>query len=168
MFLCLLFIAATTAAADAHAEDLTPLEVTTGWSSTWGYIDRSGRWVIPPQFNRADLFSEGLARVQVHGKDGFIDLAGRLVIAPQFDLAGHFAEGLAPVMLGRKWGYIDPTGYRVIKPQFDWPGTFSDGRACVELLHRDWDKATQGPEPPIWFYIDRDGRRLASPGRRCP
>jgi len=31
----------------------------------WGYIDRSGRMVIPPQFERAGRFFEGLASVTV-------------------------------------------------------------------------------------------------------
>jgi len=29
----------------------------------WGYIDRAGRWAIPPQFVKVDDFWGGLARV---------------------------------------------------------------------------------------------------------
>jgi hypothetical protein len=49
-------------------------------SVPWGYIDRSGQFVMPPQFGRAVSFSEGLAYVQGEGIDGFIDHTGKLVI----------------------------------------------------------------------------------------
>ncbi|MCS7073723.1 MAG: WG repeat-containing protein, partial [Bacteroidia bacterium] len=29
----------------------------------WGYVDSSGRLVIPPQFDEVDHFSEGMAAV---------------------------------------------------------------------------------------------------------
>ena len=31
----------------------------------WGYIDRQGRWVIAPQFARAERFYDGRAQVDV-------------------------------------------------------------------------------------------------------
>ncbi len=53
--------------------------------------------VIPPQFDQADSFSEGLARVKIGNKWGYIDKKGKLVIQPQFDEAASFSEGLALV-----------------------------------------------------------------------
>lgn len=40
----------------------------------WGFINDRGKYVIPPQFEDAGSFSEGLARVQVDGKYGYIPL----------------------------------------------------------------------------------------------
>lgn len=42
----------------------------------WGYIDTSGKYVIPPQFTRADPFIDGLARV---GMLDYIDKTGAYV-----------------------------------------------------------------------------------------
>ena len=38
----------------------------------FGYIDKTGKLVIPAQFDDADNFSEGLAGVYTHGKWGYI------------------------------------------------------------------------------------------------
>src|SRR5262245_32107903 len=68
-----------------------------------GYIDRTGKIVIKPQFDGATDFSEGLAVVAVHEggyKEGYIDETGKMVIPPQFDKATAFSEGLALVGIG--------------------------------------------------------------------
>ena len=66
-------------------------------ASKYGFIDKSGKVVIEPQFDDADLFSEGLVLVEKDGKWGFIDKSGKVVIEPQFDDAEPFSEGLAKV-----------------------------------------------------------------------
>ena len=77
-----------------------------------GFIDKTGRIIIEPQFEDASDFSEGLAKISIHGKYGFIDKTGRIVIKPQFDKASDFREGLATVGIApdkysrEKWGFI--------------------------------------------------------------
>ncbi|MGH7823627.1 MAG: WG repeat-containing protein [Candidatus Binatia bacterium] len=86
----------------------------------WGYIDKTGKYVIDLQFDYAGAFREGLAVVLVDGKEGYIDRAGRFVIKPQFDYKTlGFSEGFAVVRIGKKYGYIDNWGKYVINPQFD-------------------------------------------------
>lgn len=52
-----------------------------GSKKRYGFINRSGRLVIPCRWNRVCGFSEGLAAVEdEHGKWGFIDNKGKLVI----------------------------------------------------------------------------------------
>ena len=75
----------------------------------WGYIDKTGKIVINPQFDSATSFSKGLARVVIGDKWGYIDKTGKIVINPQFDSAASFCDGLARVVIGDKWGYIDKT-----------------------------------------------------------
>ncbi len=65
--------------------------------SKYGFIDKSGKVVIEPQFDDAEPFSEGLAKVEKDDKYGFIDKSGKVVIEPQFDDAEPFSEGLAKV-----------------------------------------------------------------------
>ncbi|MEM4657917.1 MAG: WG repeat-containing protein, partial [Candidatus Methanosuratincola sp.] len=77
----------------------------------WGYIDTRGSEVIPPDFDAAASFSEGLAAVGFGGVVGYIDRSGRLVIEPRFKMGYYFTEGVALVELeGGGWGYIDRSG----------------------------------------------------------
>jgi hypothetical protein len=79
----------------------------------YGYIDRTGGVVVPPQFDDAGDFSEGLAWVCVGecgapplrrppGKRrfGYIDARGRFAIEPRYQWAGDFSGSLAQVCSG--------------------------------------------------------------------
>jgi len=50
----------------------------------WGYIDKSGDYVINPQFDYAWDFSEGLARVRIGDRRGYIDKTGMFVWGPSY------------------------------------------------------------------------------------
>ena len=84
----------------------------------YGFIDRNGKTVIPPQFDLTYGFSEGLAAVQIGKKWGYIDKTGRLVIAPQeFWNVKPFHNGLAQVQTrDGSVGYIDRSGKYVWGP----------------------------------------------------
>lgn len=116
----------------------------------WGFIDRTGKIVIEPQFRCRHTggpscgFHEGLAAVGVGDNWGFIDKTAKFVINPQFSDAGHFSEGLAPVRKG-EWGFIDKTGRMVIRPQFHDADSFSQGLAVVRMLQK-------------WGFINKTGR----------
>ncbi|SAL87411.1 KWG Leptospira [Caballeronia arvi] len=116
----------------------------------YGYVDRTGRVVIAPQFELTLMnqlggsFVEGLAVVEFgtsatptrraqRGKFGFIDKAGRLAINPQYDFASSFSDGLAVVEVDGKYGYIDHTGNMIIEAQFEQADSFSEGLAWVRL-----------------------------------
>ncbi|MCW5316956.1 S-layer protein [Nostoc sp. KVJ3] len=58
------------------------------------YIPGVELFAIPPQFDAADDFVEGFARVQKGNQWGYIDKTGNFVISPQFDEAHPFSEGL--------------------------------------------------------------------------
>lgn len=55
------------------------------------YIPGMDFVVILPQFDQADSFYGGLARVKIGNKWGYIDKKGKLVIQPQFDEAASFS-----------------------------------------------------------------------------
>jgi len=101
----------------------------------------TGSLVIPPQFDSAGPFSEGLAAVETGGKEsgkwGYIDKSGNLAIAPQFDRAEAFSEGLAAVRRGDdktgKWGFIDKSGKYAIAPKWEHVTAFSRGLAVVRI-----------------------------------
>ncbi len=97
----------------------------------YGYIDKTGKIVINPQFTDSSSFSEGLAKVRIGKKYGYIDRTGKLVINSRFVWASDFSEGLAAVLKGGKFGYIDIAGGIVIEPLFDDAKDFSEGLAIV-------------------------------------
>jgi hypothetical protein len=55
--------------------------VQTGGKS--GFIDRTGKVVIAPQFDDCTSFTDGLAAVMVGGKLGYIEHTGKYVWEPQ-------------------------------------------------------------------------------------
>ncbi|MGO6694940.1 WG repeat-containing protein [Rhizobium johnstonii] len=84
-----------------------------------GYSDRqTGEELIPQMFERAMLFSEGLAAVRINGLFGYINTAGKVVIEPRFDLAGPFHDGFAEILVGQHTGVVAETGKVVLEPQF--------------------------------------------------
>jgi hypothetical protein len=120
------------------------------FNGKYGYINPKGEYVINPQFEWADFFSEGLAPVRIDGKHGFIDKKGQIAINPQFEWVDFFSEGLAPVKIGDKWGFIDKKGKIVINPLFEWADPFSEGLASVMI----GDK---------WGFIDKKGKIVINP-----
>jgi hypothetical protein len=51
----------------------------------WGYIDHSGKLVIPLQFDDAKRFQGRLAIVSKRGKWVWIDKTGRIVVESEID-----------------------------------------------------------------------------------
>ena len=107
-----------------------------------GYIDKSGREVIPCQYDYAEDFHDGLANVN----GGFIDKAGQVVIQPA-NGAASFSEGLAWFHSGNKSGYIDKTGQVAIPARFDRAYDFHDDLAMVK-------------ENRTWGFIDKTGQMV--------
>jgi hypothetical protein len=60
----------------------------------WGFINRTGAFVIEPVFESARSFSAGLAAVQSSGKWGYIDRTGKWVIPPRYSSADDFRMAL--------------------------------------------------------------------------
>ena len=92
-------------AAREYTEGLAPVQDNAG---LWGYIDRSGKYTIPAQFDQAYSFSDGLAGVQVGDKRGFITPDGRFAVDPQFDDFRRHDGGIVPVQQDGAWGVIAP------------------------------------------------------------
>jgi len=111
----------------------------------YGFINRSGKIIIPPAYDEAQPFQQGLSCVRIGNKYGFIDPEGRMVIQPQFDQAFSFSEDLAGVKIGGQWGFTDKSGKLVIEPQYNHALPFREGLASVRT------KTVAG-------YIDKTGK----------
>lgn len=108
--------------------------------------------VIPPRYDNASGFSEGLAPIMLDKKWGFIDTAGNEVVPPKYDDAENFSEGLAKVGLGDyktgKYGFIDKAGSEVVPLRYDNAVSFDHGLAAVMLDGK-------------WGFIDQTGQEVA-------
>lgn len=117
----------------------------------WGYIDKTGKTVIPLKYQYASGFMYGVAIVNMNDKLGLIDKKGKILTAPQYSTFGYFSEGLAAVSIkttdGKKTGYCDLSGRQVIPFEFEEGGKFSGGYAAVRKYG-------------LWGYIDKTGKIL--------
>ncbi|MBS1990685.1 MAG: WG repeat-containing protein [Cyanobacteria bacterium SZAS LIN-3] len=116
----------------------------------WGFIDRSGGYVISPQFLSVEEFREGLAPACKDKLFGYIDRLGNWAIQPKFQKALSFHENLAAAKLKDKWGYIDKDANFDIPAKFDEAGKFADERACVRVGTK-------------WGVIDQNGKMIVEP-----
>jgi hypothetical protein len=116
----------------------------------YGFMDRSGKTVIAPQFDGTYGFSEGLAHVRVGDKWGYINTKGSVVITPQFVTAGPFRFGRAVVMLGNRFGFIDKDGKYICSPDFVLVGAFSSDLAPVWTADR------------VYAFVNRSGKIVLS------
>lgn len=89
------------------SDNLFPAEVVSeSGKIVCGYINKSGEFVIPPQFQDARDFAEGLACVRINDwRYGFIDRTGRVVI-DYLDEECVFSEGLAAVRKDDLLGFL--------------------------------------------------------------
>ncbi|HYM76745.1 MAG TPA: WG repeat-containing protein [Candidatus Dormibacteraeota bacterium] len=126
-----------------------------------GYIDQTGKIVIPPRFESATDFREDRACAASSGKKyALIDTAGQFLTTPQFSACHRFSDGRAAVAFPTEktrtncsdcdpfyhWGYIDRDGALIVAPRYHTAGDFSEGLAAVE---NDSGK---------WGFVDRSGR----------
>ena len=131
----------------------------------WGYINKSGDYVIIPLYNSADAFNNGISVVGIDGKKGVIDTTGRFVRFPQKVAEVEFSDnGVCGL-----WAYVRTLGYswdlhlwQLIKPDGQTIKTrddiyyyhgFSEGLAEVGVVEdKTYDNCAS-----LDYYIDMDG-----------
>jgi hypothetical protein len=95
----------------------------------YGFIDRSGKEVIPLEYERADDFHNGLARVTKNGKSGYIDRSQNEVIPLKYDHIRYIRYHRAVTFMGEiddmgndvegKYGLVDDKGNEILPPVYD-------------------------------------------------
>ena len=124
-----------------------------------GFMDRSFRWVIAPQYTnywRSDAYTDyavfgetGLAMVAKNGRYGAIDRTGKTVIPFRYEILGQSSDGMILFREGGKYGYLDAeTNELAIEPQYMKATMFRGGLAAV------WDGRST-------YLIDRAGNSYA-------
>ena len=102
----------------------------------WGFINKSGKMVIEPQFSDVDSFaSNGLALVEVGGGAyGYINDNGKFAINPKFDQAMGFnySDGFTVVLFGEDTRIIKKNGKYLGEESFD------NIRLSTEPYYSEW------------------------------
>jgi len=131
----------------SYGQELRPVK---GLNKKWGFVDETGKAVIPFMYEAAQEFSEGLAAVKLNERWGFIDETGKVIIRLIYFDAGDFSEGLAPVAtINYKYGFIDKTGRVIIPFIYTKVREFSEGLARVNYKRK-------------WGFIDKNGIPIIS------
>ena len=86
----------------------------------WGFINLSGDVIIPPMFEDASGFSEGLAPVQIRQNTKHNGLLGVFGVRKK----------------QKQWGFVNKYGEFEIEPQFLWAGRFKHDVAKVIYPNR--------------------------------
>lgn len=130
-----------------------------------GYIDKTGKVVLPLEYDGAGSFYNGLAPVAKQDDDGnnkygYIDKTGAIVVPLEYDEAYVFSEGLA--LVGKKdadgnykYGYIDKMGKVVIPLEYgisSYDGDWGFSNGLARIVEKDAD----GHEK--YGYIDKTGK----------
>lgn len=117
-------------------------------SNFYGFIDITGKEVIPLIYESAKDFNQGLAIVSLTIKEkgdkdffGFIDKTGKEIIPFKYsgtNGAREFSEGLAAVEVRvdaetHLWGFIDKTGKEIVAPKYYNVEDFTEGMSRVIL-----------------------------------
>src|SRR5688500_6464298 len=63
----------------------------------WGFIDRDGKLVIPPQVDTKSQFTNGSAAVSLAGKHGYVDGHGKCTPLREYSHLYSFYGGMARV-----------------------------------------------------------------------
>lgn len=116
----------------------------------FGFVNSSGKLVIPCRYEDAEGFRAGLSSVKKAGKYGYIDTAGKTVIGFRYDEAAGFYDNRACVNVGGKSGYINRKGELVIPSIYVSAFYFSEGLGCVSK--------SEGYEG--YCYIDSTGKAV--------
>lgn len=134
----------------------------------FGFIDKTGQFVIEPEYAAANPFHQGIARVerltdrQTPQQTIFIDRTGKTVLA-----AGRhgvdFAEEIflatnAHYDRSRKMHYIRSDGTRLSKDEYDDARIFSEGLAAVAPRFTG-----SSPNNSAYGYIDKSGELVIKP-----
>jgi hypothetical protein len=118
----------------------------------YGYIDSSGKTVIPFIYDYTFEFSQGFASVcLVNDSCGYINKKGETVIPFKFEtnFGSEFSEGLAEVRQNDLTGFINKNGDMVIAIKYKSPYDYNDFSDGVGMLI--------DPKTDKRFYFNRNG-----------
>lgn len=131
---------------------------TGGYKHVQGFIDQTGKVVIPVKYEVEDgmeggdyqSFNNGLVSVFKDGKHGFMNKDQKLVIPYEYDYVLGFHDDVSVVMNDGLYGVIDKTGKVIIPIEHENIGSFSNGLATTYV--------TDDSGSVLYGYMDKKGK----------
>ncbi len=148
-------------------DELFPKNLEKNLENKWGFINKNGDFVIPPNYNYAYHFSEGLARVLgPNDKWGYIDTSDNLIIQFKYSLGSDFSNGFATVKNDAYLeGCIDKTGKEFLPLIYKDVNIASNGMIIVENKYGKYgilDYNGIQKVPFIYNYISDESEGLCA------
>ena len=156
----------------------------------YGFIDETGKLVIPAIYEDANSFNQGKAKVKLNDNWIFIDKSGKetelaLDLNRKYQDVGEFFDGLCKVStlklrfmdlayhsdyedIAGVWGFVDEGGNEIISPKYIYAYDFEDGLAIVckgqwttdEKWDNEYNKGRYWTEEELWGAIDKNGNEV--------
>ena len=104
-------------------EGLAPVQV----GKLWGFIDKTGKLVVAPRYDRVLSGSGGRFAIRENGLWGFIKTNGQIAVRPKYVDVKPFSDGVAAFRINDRWGYLGPNGNVDIEPKYFYAGQRYDG-----------------------------------------
>ena len=102
--------------------------------TSYGYVDRTGKLVIPGAYEQGQDFHNGLAAVRSGARWGYINRQAEVVIPFQYQIAEDFRDGIARVQPDfNRVQFIDTLGKVLLEGDGGDMGRFSEGLLYVNL-----------------------------------
>lgn len=138
-----------------------------GFTSSWGAIDRSGKLVVPLDYDWLDVSKNGLMAVRLNDKYGYINAENETVIDFKYWAAEEFISGYAAVAIKETlsggtgdsvkdtiycWGAVDENGKEVIPCEYEHIALCENGLALAHTFDGEYR------------FLATDGKSIAKEG----
>ena len=104
------------------------------YGGKWGFVDRSGKEIIPVKYDNVSAFSNGLAMVEINGTYGYINKQGLELIPVKFDWIVDEESGYE-VWYGDMRGYYNRLGKEILAPVYLYAQLSENG--LTALVQKD-------------------------------
>lgn len=120
-----------------------------------GFMNTSGKIIIPHQFTHADNFSDGLAIVKTKDGTGVIDIQGNFIIRPSttYDEIQPYAQNVAIFKQGQYYGVLDKAGKTVVTTDKHYTSISPFDTSGVAIIQKDG----------LYGYMDTTGQVFIPP-----
>lgn len=130
----------------------------------YGFIDKEGNWVIPPQFSDGTNFSEGVASVHKEGRGWSIINRDKLVLHRFSDDVTYVSSCSSDCILVFKngvYGYMNIKGETALDYIYEDASHFQEGRAFVKKIDaEEWQCINTAGD--VYFSIKCDNALVMS------